>query len=385
MIHPRRLASLLFLSLLTLPLTAQLRFADDFEQPHEGWRFVGAHALTRMDTGDPEHGHALHLRPDNYVFALVEDSDQWGDVRIEGEVLFPDDSQNYLGVIYHYTETGARVDFGSIYIKGNSSYLRMNPFRDGNVSWTLYEEFRTPLTGEDAIVIGQWMPFKAEVVGGTCHFYVGDMETPKVTFPYAGTTHGLVGFNPRIVGGPVWIDNIRITSIDGFSYTGPPRPNVAYQPEALLTDWDVLGPLAQPSLAIEQSQAADAGVVTSGIPYAWQPAPVDARGAVVTGAVTEYLGPRPVAYFRTVVHADAAKQMDLHFSTSEELALWVNGQFEGYIYPTSFFAWYDFWQNPDHAGDAGPIQLQAGPNQILVRARGGRFAQAGFFARLSDL
>ena len=33
---------------------------------------------------------------------------------------------------------------------------------------------------------------------------------------------GLIGFEPRVVGAPVWIDNLTVTSIEDFSYDGSP-------------------------------------------------------------------------------------------------------------------------------------------------------------------
>jgi hypothetical protein len=54
---------------------------------------------------------------------------------------------------------------------------------------------------------------------------------------------GEVGFKPRVVGTPVWIDNISARSIEAFSYQGPPRPlGVHYAPESMVTDWQVLVP-----------------------------------------------------------------------------------------------------------------------------------------------
>lgn len=56
--------------------------------------------------------------------------DSGAGVRVEGEVLFPESGHSYLGLIYNYGEAKGRIDFGSIYIKGNDSYIRVNPHRD---------------------------------------------------------------------------------------------------------------------------------------------------------------------------------------------------------------------------------------------------------------
>lgn len=144
---------------------------------------------------------------------------------MDGEVFFPDDGHNYLGFIYNYTTNDTRSDYGNIYIKGNGNYLRVNPWRDGNVSRLLYEEYRTPLEGKAAVTIGQWQRFRAEVIGNTCHFYVGEATViPQLTFGVLELDEGLIGFEPRVVGAPVWIDNLTVTSIEDFSYDGSPIP-----------------------------------------------------------------------------------------------------------------------------------------------------------------
>ena len=384
---PRLLAVLLVLG--HSPLGAQLRFSDDFDGDLSGWELVGAQAITIRETNDAVHGRVLALQPDDAVFALIKDSDQWGAVRIEGEVLFPDDDDNYLGVMYNYVSSGQRTDFGSLYIKGNGSYIRANPWRDGNVSRLLYEEFMTPLTGDDAIRIGEWKRFKAEIRGSMCHFYVGDMSTPKVTFDLFEGSSGLVGFGPRVVGTPVWIDNVRVTSIDRLGYVGPNIPDIRYEPDSLITSWETLGPLEAPIVAVEHAGGVPSTIRDGGVEHRWRPLPVDARGAVVTGRVSEFHGPRSVAYFRTTIYAEADTTMVLHISTTDELALWVNGRFAGYYYRNGYLhddwnAWHDFWKNPAREGRRGPLRLRRGENAIVLRVRNGQFASGGFFARLQS-
>ena len=122
----------------------------------------------------------------------------------------------------------------------------------------------------------------------------------------------------------------------------------------------------------------------------WKPFLVDPRGAVITGKVTEYIGDRTVAYFRTFLQAKEEKIVTLDVTTLDELVLWVNGEFYGYIYRDGYVsgekndwnAWYDFWKNPEHVGRRIPIELKSGENQILIRTRNGQYASGGFFARL---
>ncbi len=372
---------------------SELLFSDNFESDLSGWDLRGAHAIEIRDSRDAEHGQVLVLQPDGAVYALVKESDRWDGIRVEGEVFFPDDENSYFGLIYNFTENGSRVDFGELYLKGNGSYIRANPGRDGNVSRLLYEEYKTPLRGDEAIQIKKWHHFKAEIMAGVCHFYVGDKLTPKVTFGLFEHTSGRVGFKPRIVGGPIWIDNIKIRSIEHLSYNGPLLPEIVYEPDSLITEWEVIGPLTKPVQEIEWSGDPSKTEIQSGqARYSWKPFQVDARGAVITGRITEYTGQRTVAYFRTILESETPKTVVLHFSSVDEIAIWVNGRFNGFVYRDGYIstpkndwnAWYDFWKNPEHAGRKVPVELKSGANQIVLRVRNGQFASGGFFLRLES-
>lgn len=389
------LFALLFAAALTLPGAAvaaeQVRLEEDFEGDLSNWILAGQNSISVHATPHPAHGRVLQLMPNgDLVYILAKDSDQWGAIRVEADFLFPDDRHNYLGFIYNHAGDDARIDFGNIYIKGNGSYLRANPLRDGNVSRLLYEEYRTNLEGDDAIGIGQWHRLKAEVAGTMCHVYVDDMTTPRMTFDLFERDSGLTGFKPRVVGGPVAVDNIRITSIDRLAYDGPPIPDIAYHPEELLTNWESLGPLRRPSPELEIDPTLKRVRQENRI-AAWSPFATDRRGAVVTGRVTRYAGDETVAYFRTRLRTPSDTQATLHFTTTDELALFVNGRMQGFVYRDGYVsgqndwnAWYDFWENEDHAGRRYPIALRSGVNDIVVRARNGDFAAGGFFVRLEE-
>ncbi len=363
-------------------------FRDDFEAGLARWEVSDPRWVTVIDSNQAMHGKVVQLTPGGArVFALMRGSAQWRAYRIEGEVLFPDEQDNYLGLIYHYKESARRVDLGGIYIKGNDSYIRVNPRRDWNPSRALYEEYRTALKGEAAIRTGQWQWFAAEVAGQMCHFYVGDLQTPKVTFDLYEGDSGKAGFKPREVGGAVWLDNIRVTAIPQLSYRGPRLPaEINYQPEKLVTNWQVLGPLTKAIPAIEAALAPVrvTSVRDEGATQRWRKFATDARGAVVTGQVTEYTGSRTVAYFATTIQLKEGETATLQFSTVDNLAVWRNGKFEGY-FDRDQFAWYDFGKSPKHPAEYAYIQLAPGVNQVLVRVRGGQYATGGFFARVQRL
>lgn len=359
-------------------------FQDDFESGTlRGWSFPWGAGHRLVDTGDVSRGHALELQvASRPVFALMRGSEGWGNVRIEGVVRFPEDVNNYLGFIYRYRDDGRRIDFGDVYIKGNGSYVRANPHYDTNVGRTLYEEFRTPLQGAAAIVVGEWKAFALEVVGSEAHLYVGEGRAPVVTFPFYAGDQGAFGFEPRNPGGAVWIDDVRVRAIEGFSWTGPPRPGVDYTPGALLTDWQVLGPLEAMQPGVEDGPYDAARVVEDdGRRVAWRPFPTDARGAVVTARVTEYRGGRRVAYFHTAIPASHDSTAELALSSVDDLAVWLDGRFLGFAAGQDA-AWWDVGVDPDHPPIRASLSLHEGMNHLVIRVVGGSYASGGFFARL---
>lgn len=380
--------TLLLLFCLTPPLVvAQVRFTDDFEDGDlSGWTVLNPQAVRVIDSDSSDHGKVLELGADDAVVALIRGSDQWGALQVKGDLLFPDGGDNYLAFVYHFKQDGRRTDFGSLYLKGNGSYIRANPWRDLNVSRLLYEEYLTRLQGPSAIEIGRWHSFKMEVMGENCHIYIDDMVTPRITFALYEGTAGLVGFNSRVAGSPAWIDNVRVTSIERLQYDGPPVPSVSYSPESQITEWEVMGPFPGATAAVERSGPGPQ-VLVSGQEHDWRPFETDMRGAVISGRVTEFRGGRPVAYFRTFVTVPEKRSATLHVSSVDELAVWVNGRFHGYIYRNGYVddndwnAWYDYWQNPEHEGRRIQLELDKGTNHVVFRSYNGQFASGGFFAR----
>jgi hypothetical protein len=363
---------------------ATISFSDDFENGTAKWELNVTEKIEIVDSGDPAHGEVLSLTPGGeFVRALVRGSEGWNRYKVEADFLFPTSGDNYFGLIYHFTRTGPRIDFGSIYVKGNGSYIRVNPRRDYNAHRTLYEEYKTPLVGEDAIVIGEWKHFKAEVIDSVCHFYVGDMATPKVTFDAFELGSGRLGFKPRVVGESVWIDNVHVSEISQFSYSGASKPEgIVYEPERLITDWQAIGPFCGTLPDLERDGFLPEKTYTEhGTEYRWRKFETDKRGCVVSGRLTEFIGGRNIAYFHTTIHSATKQSATLQVSANEGLAFWFNGEFLGYD-DAARYAWYDFWKNPDHKGVTGPLELEPGENSLLIRVRGGKYAGGGFFARV---
>jgi hypothetical protein len=359
-----------------LPASAagSVLFADDFSRGLTQWDVHGAEAVRIRESGDPARGAVMELVPNGDVLALMKGSGVWRGVRVEGRMLFPSAIDNYLGLVYHAANRAGRWDFGLVYVKGNNGYLQLNPHRDFNVSRTLYPEFRAPLTGDAAVETGRWQTFAFEVVGTAMHVYVGSSNVPRLTYDDYERASGLLGLQPRSVGGPVWVDDVTVRAIDRPSYDGAARNSPVASPDGLLTSWRRAGPFERTDDRLGQRPAAFGK---------WSPVATDSRGAVVTGRDVDYHGPRTVAYYRATIPSPSARQAELAFGTVDDLALWVNGHFEGFV-PRQESAWFDMHVNPAHPGRRVPISLREGMNDVVVRVRGGVYASGGFFSRLVD-
>lgn len=359
-------------------------FSEDFSGGLDRWRFPNGLGATLVD-GGPERGMVLQLQTvAQQVHALVEGSETWGDVRIEGVVSFPENQHNYLGFIYRYVDDGRRIDLGSLYIKGNDSYVQANPHHDTNVGRTLHPESRVDLSGDGAITIGEWQAFALEVVGGDAHLYVGDMNRPAFTLRGRHAERGAFGFKPRNPGARVLIDDVTVRAIDGFTYRGAPIPDPAYTRDAYVTEWSVLGPLTR-NLAAGSEGAFDPmlTVQDDGRAVSWRPFSADPRGAVVTASVTEYRGSRRVAYFHASIESDRGGSAALLISSTDDLSLWVNGVFLGFL-PRQDRAWWDSAHNPEHRPGRAFVTLEPGANDIVVRVAGGVYASGGFYLAVQE-
>jgi hypothetical protein len=350
-----------------------LLWSDDFSAGLSRWDLFGEGTARTTDSGDLRHGTVLELIPNGDALATIRASELWGRVRMEGEMLFRTDDESYLGFAYAATTHGRRRDFGLIYVKGDDSYLQVNPHRDFNVSRLLYPELHVDLTGASAVTVGEWQRFALELDGTSAHVYVGATSVPQVTFGGFENGRGQIGLQPRSVGGPVWVDNVTVRTIDRLSYAGPPIPAPPDASDHLITQWEVAGPFEQTNDAMARRPAS--------APAAWRQWSTDARGAVVTGRTVDYHGPATVAYFRTAVAADSSERAELQLGTIDDVAIWLNGAFQAFV-ARQDAAWFDAGVNPKHPARRVPLSLRAGRNDIVIRVRGGVYASGGFFARL---
>ena len=385
---PARLVLSFILAFSALPLSGAARtgaqapagpartwLSEDFEHGLDRWELIGDGTARVVSSGDAGHGKVLELTPNGDAAVLLRGSERLGRVRLEGDMRFGTDEESYLGFVYGHTLRGSRHDFGLIYVKGNDSYLQVNPHRDFNVSRLLYPELHVDLKGPAAVAIGVWQRFALEVDGAVAHLYVGETTVPAVTFAEFEGRPGRLGLQPRSVGGPVWVDNVTVRTIDQLSYRGAPIPVRATVPDTRITRWQVAGPLPRTNDLLAQRP--------DSAPDAWKPFTTDARGAVVTGRVVDYHGPMAVAYFRTRLEATTDRRVELQLSTIDDLAIWLNGAFQGFV-PRQDAAWFDAGENPAHAARRVPLSPRKGANDVVIRVRGGVYASGGFFARLVE-
>src|SRR5205823_3135901 len=131
---------------ITLMINAQgqVTVKDDFESAPVHWDFFNPSKFV-YTTVAGDHHHVMRLIPGGpNIYMLIKGTEKLKDLRIEGDVMFPDSLDAYFGVIYNYSIHDDRNDYGCIYIKGNGNYLWANPHRNGNVSRELYNDFKIP-------------------------------------------------------------------------------------------------------------------------------------------------------------------------------------------------------------------------------------------------
>ena len=361
--------------LIMVQLPSQVLFTDDFENGINKWEYKGNDLCRLNKLNDTLHKTILELTP-NFTSncVLIKDSENWNNFSIEGDVLFPTTEHNYMGFVFNYKTMNNRNDFGCIYIKGNGSYIRVNPHYDGNASRDLFEEYKTLLTDTDKITINKWTHFKAEIIENTCHFYVNNMKTPKVMFEYDEKHSGLTGFKPRFAGGICQIDNILVRKINNFSYSGNPvHSNLKYYPDSLITVWKVSGPYNQRIKDIENNAQNNN--------YTWNKFTCDNRGCVLAGKICRYSTDEKYGYFITEINSFNEGTYSLQFCSTDKLTVWVNGSNTGNI-ENRMYAWYDSFRNPDHSENEIKVKLKKGINKILVLVEGGHYGGDGFYAIL---
>lgn len=376
-----KLITLTFFLFLSAGIFGQALFFDDFEADLEQWDYLEPGIAQIIKTEDPNHKSVLKLSPIGTAeCVLIRGSDKWERIAITGQALFSSDQHDYMGLVYNYHEAD-RIDFGCIYIKGKGSYIRVNPHRDGNASRALYEEYKTALTGETEVKVNQWFSFKAEIIGPECHFYVKDMNKPKVVFKNFEYAKGKIGFKPRLVGGEVWLDNISVDKIEDFSYTESKQsPEIEYLEDLMITDWKALGPFNKRIVEVESSEE-NRSIVFDDQEYNWLEFATDERGCLVAGKVCRYSSDQKFAYFSTQINSEKKLQTEIQFSSLNNLSVWVNSKYIGEIEKQKH-AWFDFFQNPEHAGNSLPITLRKGTNRILLVVEGANYSGDGFYSHI---
>ena len=370
------IVSLFFLNIL-ITINAQTLFFDDFENGLNNWEYKDNNLCRLQQSSDTSHKKVLELTPNRTANCiLIIESQKWNAFSIEGDILFPTDEHNYMGFVFNFKHKNNRDDFGCIYIKGNGSYIRVNPHYDGNASRDIYEEYKTPLTDNDKIIINKWIRFKAEIIENTCHFYVNDMKVPKIIFNYDENNEGLTGFKPRFAGGVCQIDNISVKKIKKFSYSDDNiHSNIQYLPDSLITSWRITGPYNQRIADIENGKDSN--------DYKWKVFDSDYRGCNVAGKICRYSTDEKYCYYLTEINSVDEGTFSLKFSSTDILHIWVNDRYEGKI-ENQMYVWYDFFRNPDHSGNEIKVELKKGINKILLLVEGGHYGGDGFYTFLKN-
>ncbi|MDW3195064.1 MAG: hypothetical protein R8G66_22010 [Cytophagales bacterium] len=377
-------------------------FNEDFETGLSKWKITNKTKIQVVESGDDQRGKVLALYPaEASVYAIIDNSNKWNRYSVEGYVKFPENHHHYMGLIYNYQESSHRADFGSVHLFGpyggekeehlevRNKYLktripdyepgnrvRANPHFDGNATQKLYPEFWANVPADDIVKVGEWRKFKAEVYDSVCHFYVGNMERPQLTFEHFFQSTGSLGFKPRDTGSPCWIDDISVKRISQLSYQGDPIPNTQYpDKDRMISSWKMWGPFIhkQEGIVLDDSLSQN---------IEWKTVNADARGCVNLSKMTERVSGKKIVYALKTVQSEKATKATLNISNTNPIHVWVNKKYIGKL-KVSEMAWHDFLSNEENSGQSIEFDLQAGENEILLKIAGGRFGGDGFYSSLS--
>ncbi len=378
--YQRLITILLVLVYGSSPAQSNILLKDDFEHGLDKWDLYNPAKIVLLTTADKEHKNVVRLIPGgSNIYMLIKGTEKLKDLSMEGDVLFPDTLDSYFGVLYNYTIAGDRNDYGCIYIKGNGNYVWANPHRNHNVSRELYNDFKIPLGSRDSIIIGGWKHFKVEVIDSVCDFYVGDMNVPKMRFPFFEYASGRFGFEPRVNGSEVWLDNVIVKSIKSLSYKGTPVPDIHYTPDNRLIKWESAGPFVSPQKEIENEFLSQSSGAAN-----WSSFVADGRGCILTGKITGWANLKRIVYFKYTFDSNEERDATLSISSTNPVWIWCNGTQKDFTAEQS--AWYDVGLNPKHTHQSVPLHLTKGVNVMYVRTLGQSpfdgYSGDGFFYRI---
>ena len=231
---------------------------------------------------------------------------------------------------------------------------------------------------KDIVEVGKWKKFRAEIFDSTCHFYLGDMETPQITFNCFSYTSGSVGFKPRFSGAECWIDSVSVHRISALSYKGKSIPDIEYtDKDSMITSWNICGPFFYKQPLLEEGTI----VTDESAGIRWDTISADYRGCFVISELSERYSGKRILYAYKRINSSQDQKATLHFSTTNPIFVWINKEYIGPVKPTRM-AWFDFLSNEEHAGSAISFDLKRGENTILLKIQGGLYGGDGFYSSL---
>jgi hypothetical protein len=371
---------------------ADLLAKDDFERGLERWRLEPPGQFEILvEPGTSNHVLQLTPKQGTFAHALIEGSDDYSDIRVEGRFLFPTEGDGYLGFLYNYQQTEERMDFGCLYVKSNGSYVRVSPHYDGNPSWRLHPEMQFDLEGKQQIRTGTWYDFRLDVVASRATLYIEDLSSPVATYDMLPNEYGAIGLEARPGGGqPAWVDDIRVSKLEYEVPDSSADVTVARLADngAAPLDWEIFGPIRRDGTDLGEGS----NIVVDSFDYpelptdGWRPIEPDARGMVLTGSTTQFRsGDRDIAFLRAnyEIASDAVQAPNvLVIAAANRIDVWHNGDFLRTVAPEEFI-WPDYLDSPEHPGVRLPIEPRMGVNELVLRVHGRRFAGGGFYAALT--
>jgi hypothetical protein len=269
----------------------------------------------------------------------------------------PMEGTDFIGMTFRRE---SQANHENIYIRparsGEFMAIQYAPRMNGSSTWQLYREFTAPTRWPR----NQWTHVKVEIHGSRLEVFVGDTTEPQLSVPRLRhrSASGEVGFWARVNNRPgEWAAALSNISIRPAT-TSLPRTEPAPTDAALVTSWEVAGPMAATARPI-------ALLPTD---LTWSPVACEESGLVNLNRLfpAKPQQGRFTAFLRTSVTIPSARRLLAGVGYSDDVTVFVNGE--------PIYSGVNGWESraPGFASFVDPrferiwLPLRAGINEIVL-------------------
>jgi sugar lactone lactonase YvrE len=281
---------------------------------------------------------------------------------IEVDVAMRSGARGYPGVLFRIQ---SEQEHERIYLRPHRSPLYADAIQyvaafHGVDSWQLYNG--TGFTAQANIPTDRWVHLKIEVLGSQARVFLDSATTPNLIVWYLqhGHSTGGLGLNAGPAAGlpTTFFSNFTWRPTSDLSFSPEPA---TYAPPGFLREWEISQPVARRMLDFDHIPNAEQLRNTR-----WTAATATPRGLLDVSRTFGRSGAEPEAVLlRTTVHAGQDKVLKYWLGYSDEVSIFLNGQFV--FYGNSAYRLRDLsFLGIVGLFDAVPLSFHRGDNELLV-------------------